>query len=365
MTEHNPPTLAEIAALTARLHVLSTTGAAADPAERAAFVADKDALIARITATEQADDSTQARAEAGGYALVGPSARTWRTDPATGQPVEPASEAEHQAVRELLGRDVLTTTEPAWTDGEVVSAVIPLADNNGYWADTASDEQIDNPAELGLTGGEGPPIDAGPALTAEEAARELAADGIPLDHARALVRSYLDDVSAHVGTPVHQWGLDEADLADIRAYAGDPGPVHDLDEGDPWADYRTYTAVEAADQLIARGIPPDRAPGIIQRYRDEQTAARGEPSDVRELDDDDLTRMLAPTSPAAAPGALLPAGERAPARPGPGEEDEHRAQLARWHHTDAAELVGDADGRTEDDPSADLVGDGADTEWQL
>ena len=73
------------------------------------------------------------------------------------------------------------------------------------------------PAELGLTGGEGPPIDAGPALTAEEAAHELAADGRPLDEARAVVRGYLDDASERVGTSVHLWGLDEADLAAMRA----------------------------------------------------------------------------------------------------------------------------------------------------
>lgn len=44
------PTVREIAALTARLRELSARGAGADPAERAAFLADKDALIDRITA---------------------------------------------------------------------------------------------------------------------------------------------------------------------------------------------------------------------------------------------------------------------------------------------------------------------------
>lgn len=44
------PTVREIAALTARLRELSARGAGADPAERAAFLADKDALLARITA---------------------------------------------------------------------------------------------------------------------------------------------------------------------------------------------------------------------------------------------------------------------------------------------------------------------------
>src|SRR5689334_8780268 len=114
MTEHTPPTVAEIAALTARLRALSIAGAA-DPAERARFLADKDALIARITAAARnadppprdrgdawiagaAEDAlaevVRARAADGGYALVGPSARTWRTDPATGRSVEPVDEAE-------------------------------------------------------------------------------------------------------------------------------------------------------------------------------------------------------------------------------------------------------------------------------
>jgi hypothetical protein len=41
-----PPTIREIAALTARLRTL--TGPDFDPAERAAFLADKAALLARI-----------------------------------------------------------------------------------------------------------------------------------------------------------------------------------------------------------------------------------------------------------------------------------------------------------------------------
>ena len=50
------PSIREIAELTARLRRLSAAGRAADPAERAAFLADKDALIARIeTATRTAD----------------------------------------------------------------------------------------------------------------------------------------------------------------------------------------------------------------------------------------------------------------------------------------------------------------------
>src|SRR5690348_8993863 len=191
--------------------------AASSRAEPRPPLRGRDNQQAAAAADTALDDAVRDRAEAGGYALVGPSARTWRTDPDTGRLLEPVSESEHRTLRHLLGNETVTTTEPAWTDtpdGEdIVSGVIPLADERD-WTGSVDDDQ---PAELGLTGGEGPPIDAGPALTPEEAAHELAADGRPLDEARAVVRCYLDDTSERVGTSVHLWGLDEADLAAMRA----------------------------------------------------------------------------------------------------------------------------------------------------
>ena len=52
MTARNEdmPSIREIAELTARLRRLSAAGRNVDPAERAAFLSDKDALIARIKA---------------------------------------------------------------------------------------------------------------------------------------------------------------------------------------------------------------------------------------------------------------------------------------------------------------------------
>lgn len=50
------PSVAEVAALTRRLRELSTPGRAVDPEERAAFLADKDALLARITDTVTATE---------------------------------------------------------------------------------------------------------------------------------------------------------------------------------------------------------------------------------------------------------------------------------------------------------------------
>ncbi|MDN5751466.1 MAG: hypothetical protein L0H64_23695, partial [Pseudonocardia sp.] len=57
------PTVREIAALTARLRDISARGRAVDPAEREQFIADKDALIARITDTTRADSGPAAARE--------------------------------------------------------------------------------------------------------------------------------------------------------------------------------------------------------------------------------------------------------------------------------------------------------------
>jgi hypothetical protein len=66
--DEDTPSIREIAELTARLRRLSAVGSDADPAERAAFLTDKDALIARIEAashrTDTADEVRTDTAEA-------------------------------------------------------------------------------------------------------------------------------------------------------------------------------------------------------------------------------------------------------------------------------------------------------------
>ena len=235
------PTIQEIAALTARLRELSHAGREADRAEVERFLADKHEILDRITAAERPSaargrdaafaalaaedavrDVARARAESGGYVLVGPSARTWRADPA-GRPVEPATEAEHRAVRELIDRDQLGATDPASTttaDGRtnIVSTVIPTAD--AYGAGWSDDPFADDAARSG------------------------------------------DDVEAGRG---------------------------------PGEDYRTYTPGDSAAELIARGIPPEQAPRIVDRYLDSLTYDRGwSPQDQWEIDDDDLAMMVDP-----------------------------------------------------------------------
>lgn len=54
------PTVREIADLAARLRNLSAAGRDADPAERAAFLADKDVLLARIQAADRSQETDQA-----------------------------------------------------------------------------------------------------------------------------------------------------------------------------------------------------------------------------------------------------------------------------------------------------------------
>jgi hypothetical protein len=59
------PSIREIAELTARLRRLSTAGRDADPAERAAFPADMDALIARIEAANRRPGARDEESRAG------------------------------------------------------------------------------------------------------------------------------------------------------------------------------------------------------------------------------------------------------------------------------------------------------------
>ena len=80
------PSVAEIAALTARLRALSNAGPDADPQERARFLADKDALLARIAAAgarAARPDTRRLAPRWADYALVAPTA------PAPGAPTPP------------------------------------------------------------------------------------------------------------------------------------------------------------------------------------------------------------------------------------------------------------------------------------
>ena len=76
------PSIREIAELTARLRRLSAAGRDADPAERAAFLADKDALIARIEAANRRADTADDDRRGHRRALDRRAAATTSTPPA-------------------------------------------------------------------------------------------------------------------------------------------------------------------------------------------------------------------------------------------------------------------------------------------
>ncbi len=106
----------------------------------------------------------------------------------------------------------------------------------------------------------GRPVWAGPSRSAEDAARWLTRDGRGLDEARAQVRAYQDAASVRLGMPVHDWGLDNADLAAI--------------------------AVDSAGAAVRVPRPPS-APGDEQRRAE---LARWHVADVAGAVDDGLDR---------------------------------------------------------------------------
>lgn len=127
------------------------------------------------------------------------------------------------------------------------------------------------------------------------------------------------------------------DVVRNRAVAeGAAGDTDDVGaDPDPWADYRVYTAAEAAAELVARGVPPDQAPGIVDRYIDGMTGDRGwSPQDQWQIDDDDLAAITAP--PVESAPSLSDPPDRAitSARTALAEdvaaEQERRDQLHRW-----------------------------------
>jgi hypothetical protein len=272
------PSAREIAELTARLRALTAQGAAADSAERAAYLAEKEALLARIAdaadsrrgsarvhAEAALADAVLARAAQPGYVLIGPSARTWLRDPVTGHPATPVCEAEHRAVRELLGREVLAITNPEWVtgpDGQPdVHATVVRPDRE---SDSRRDPNIAGITKLDLDrhglrrldglampeemraaaaewGPAGPPpggrvddpielaerigklrasLDAPPwaeeVVSPAQAAQRLTELGYDQASAQAMVSAYLDDTSRVARVPTHRWGLNQRDVDAIR-----------------------------------------------------------------------------------------------------------------------------------------------------
>jgi hypothetical protein len=171
-------TTAEIVALTARLRHLRSPEAI--ETERAAFDADRDALLARLP-------DHQAAAHEG------------QIDPAR----LPALAAE------MVDGITQRSTEPARAD-DPAELQARLADLHARITDTA-----------------GAPAGGWRTVSAEQAAQQLTARGYDPDTARGMVIDYLRDTSQRVGAPAYAWGLDQGDIDAITAGQDKP-----LDEGD-------------------------------------------------------------------------------------------------------------------------------------
>jgi hypothetical protein len=202
-TGRDVPSVAEIAALTARLRDLSHRGAAASDQERAAFLADKDALLARIPDADHDADDVVARAA--------------------------ARDADHDSAR--ASADVAATVPdmPTWMREQAARTAAEVA------AGTLSPTPPDDPVELAERIGKARAAH-GPAATEEivsraEAVDRLADAGYDRASAETMVTDYLDETSRVVGVPVYRWGLDQYDIDDIirrHSKAADlPGAIGD------------------------------------------------------------------------------------------------------------------------------------------
>lgn len=85
------PSVAEIAALTRRLRELSAPGRTVDPRERAAFLADKDALLARITDADTAGAERHEHVARTGRNDQAPEEERWARAESADPTVEPAT----------------------------------------------------------------------------------------------------------------------------------------------------------------------------------------------------------------------------------------------------------------------------------
>jgi hypothetical protein len=104
-------------------------------------------------------------------------------------------------------------------------------------------------------------------VSASEAAARLASEaGRSPEVAQAMVRAYLDDVSAQVGVPVHLWGLDDAGVAEARRRF----EWIDFEQGETIATARARAAREAAAWTQAAAtVDRDHEPGYASRIDQE------------------------------------------------------------------------------------------------
>ena len=283
----------------------------------------------------EAEAAVVARAAAGGYAMVGPSARTWSVDPATGVPVGPVPQAEHRLVRDLIAQQRLDGAEPVWlpcADGgeEIVTAVIPA-----------------RPA------GDDPP-DRGDAPDPERGQRgdhdSWFSGGYDAAHQAHLDRlGHVDTLAAEPATAASTAAADvpaglDARLAALGARIADRG-------GEPFGGWRTVSARTAAEELAQRGTDLDTASGMVEDYLQQTAQRAGVPVEGWGLDQGDIDAIAAAHQLPAAAHAVV-------------EQDaatDRLAEVRRWQTADwSTDQLFDhaADGPVQVD--AELWGDGDD-----
>ncbi len=102
---------------------------------------------------------------------------------------------------------------------------LPAVMRDGIEQRSADTGHRDGPAELEarlalcdrVAAAVGTPAGGWHTVGAEQAAHQLAARGVDLDTARAMVADYQRETSERVGAPAQDWGLDQGDIDAIAA----------------------------------------------------------------------------------------------------------------------------------------------------
>lgn len=220
------PTVAEVAALTARLRRFTAAGAGADQAEREAFLADKHALLDRIAASERAATRSNRDVDDGGR--------------------PPLHAHTAQLHRQAAAGDAAPHSYP----GDGTADPDPYRDYRTY--------------------------------TPGEAAEQLAARGIEPDDAAARVERHLAGLTSQRGwAPPDGWEIDDDDLDTITARESDVGDLRGDHQGtggygpDPAEERIARADAAVAQALAARGITLQRRapdPRYVEQGRGDQLA---------------------------------------------------------------------------------------------
>ena len=230
------------------------------------------------------EEAVLARAEAGGYAMVGPSARMWSVDLATGIPIGPVSDAEHRQVQDLIAAERLDFTDPVWlrcSDGsdEILSAVVPLgcaADGDAWLAEG---DDAAHQADLDALGDD----DVGPSGGVGDGEIDSSALPVPPE--------MLDGIKSPRTEPVR---LDDpaelaAKLAELRAQIA----ARDEQGCEPMGGWWTVGRDDAARELAGRGVDLETGRVMVADYLRETSEQASVPVYQWGLDQGDIEAIAA------------------------------------------------------------------------